>query len=577
MKQWNIQQWLTPVFVLAILITLPLLGFALYTDLKSPIVFDAPMYFASAKGFLHGRPFYVELFETKPPGVFLLMASSLLISGDQDFVNLIKVILTILFPIVFFMAGYMRVGRGEKLQLLLPWALLGLLLTLYIQYGTQRLESEGFGILFACAYIFLFHESRGRMTGLRITLMTITAFLAINIKEPFLLAMFAGAILLAKDIRQFCLGFLLPAAIASAGFIVVLLSVDAFSSYLHIYLPEVLFNRIARASSAPLWFNVTMLRTVVLDFTASPVSLGWLIVLVLWIFYPWARGVGKTSRGMIVASGLTMVSLGTLSHFQFRVASRISQHHFIVPWHDLEFWLALTIVLLLLFVAVTCLLRLFQSDRTYFRFTVLALFAAYVTTFNIALNGLAFHQHVMGIPMYLAMALVLLDARCARKDDGIARFAWVTLSMILLLSTLTISRAYYALNWEQFLSESEEEGRMRQEARQIDAIMDECGMERYIAWRIREFGALTEHDPLTLFYEESHTAGPTMFPEMRARVLDFLTKTPLLIVKDGGQLRRYNDVEFLSYIEEHFTMTPPPCVTTPPRSRYLLFFRRKLS
>src|SRR4051794_25138269 len=51
-------------------------------ELQVPVHGDSAIYFTIGRGIVHGLVPYRDLFETKPPGVFLLAALSLLISGD---------------------------------------------------------------------------------------------------------------------------------------------------------------------------------------------------------------------------------------------------------------------------------------------------------------------------------------------------------------------------------------------------------------------------------------------------------------------------------------------------------------
>lgn len=44
---------------------------------------DVLLYFAAGRGILNGLSPYIDIFETKPPGMFLLSALSLRVTGDE--------------------------------------------------------------------------------------------------------------------------------------------------------------------------------------------------------------------------------------------------------------------------------------------------------------------------------------------------------------------------------------------------------------------------------------------------------------------------------------------------------------
>lgn len=103
---------------------------------------DNSLYFAVGKGMLHGYAPYRDLYENKPPMVFLLSAISYALTGNFYLVNIIcfvNIIILIVLPLVFLWKN--KADSSLLTTLLLAFAILTISLLLAL-YGEAR-SGEG--------------------------------------------------------------------------------------------------------------------------------------------------------------------------------------------------------------------------------------------------------------------------------------------------------------------------------------------------------------------------------------------------------------------------------------------------
>ena len=78
MKYQSILKLLFPFIMIFLIffIAFPHLISRLNYELEGPFTWDTPMYWTVGRAFLDGKKIYVEMFENKPPIIFLLSALS---------------------------------------------------------------------------------------------------------------------------------------------------------------------------------------------------------------------------------------------------------------------------------------------------------------------------------------------------------------------------------------------------------------------------------------------------------------------------------------------------------------------
>ena len=71
----------------------------LFYEIQGAYTGDSPIYWAMGRGILNGRTPYIDLFETKPPGIFLLSALSIALTGGPMLGTVIQTLIIGAVPI----------------------------------------------------------------------------------------------------------------------------------------------------------------------------------------------------------------------------------------------------------------------------------------------------------------------------------------------------------------------------------------------------------------------------------------------------------------------------------------------
>ena len=221
--------------------------FALF-DAQVQFGTDAPLYFGMGRGILNGLVPYLDLFETKPPGMYLLSALSLLISGDERWAMLLQIIVLAGIPwllLLFTAKATDKSPRQTRLSLLLLSFLFGSGLAIFTAIHAGRFQTESFGAFAGIAYLVTLAWNPRQPVGKRRMLFGSFLLMAsVGLKEPFVLTLFAAAGLLSTTLARFVRIFVIPVAIAALIGISIMAALGWLDPYLTIYLPEVLGGRL---------------------------------------------------------------------------------------------------------------------------------------------------------------------------------------------------------------------------------------------------------------------------------------------------------------------------------------------
>lgn len=226
-----------------------LLGVRLWYETLAPYNGDAPLYWTVGRGIVHGLVPYRDLYETKPPGIFLLSALSYLLTSGFGLTHVTQV-LSLLFvglsPAVF-VRSLLRARPTALLGapvFIALWALVLLLASFVADHGSG-VQVEPHGLVGVVGYALLVGK-RGRLAFLGRAL---GAAVCIGMKEPFFLMLAAVYLVTTPTGERLWSDFFGPLALASAVGSVVLLSFGWFSAYTLIYLKSMLGAHIELAGS----------------------------------------------------------------------------------------------------------------------------------------------------------------------------------------------------------------------------------------------------------------------------------------------------------------------------------------
>lgn len=273
--QWSLPgrfQLMVRRIALAVLLAACMYGFwRLCTLALLPINFpvhgDANLYYLVGKGIVNGLIPYTDIFESKPPGIFLLYAASFLLFGSPTAVGVGAALCMIGIPVILALSW-----RMEGWESVLIAFLFGTVLSLYLSEKVVNVQPEAFGAFFGCVYVAMLKKYRWSWIPL---------MLGVGMKEPFILSLSAGAVLLAARPVDLVRTLLIPLAFAVATGAVVLLVLGFFPAYVGTYLPSMAYRI---ASPEPLWLrslNVEREYTQFTGYSAYP-TLGYALLL-LWL------------------------------------------------------------------------------------------------------------------------------------------------------------------------------------------------------------------------------------------------------------------------------------------------------
>ncbi len=231
-------------------------------EARGPMNGDAFIYLTMGRGILNGLSPYLELFESKPPGVFSIMALSLALTGTEAVARWISILLLFSMPVL--LALWMW-KRGTALRFPMPrlalgtvfGALTGGLLALRLEQIAGSVQTEGFGAGFGFLYVLVILWDRERWRPWKTAAAAVAMMLALFMKEPFVLAFAAIALLVDRHPREYLRHLIIPGLIAGGLLLLVLLVTGWWRGYFEHYLPAMIEQRItgSQPGDFPLLFR----------------------------------------------------------------------------------------------------------------------------------------------------------------------------------------------------------------------------------------------------------------------------------------------------------------------------------
>jgi hypothetical protein len=189
--------------------------------------------------------------------------------------------------------------------------------------------------------------------------------------------------------------------------------------------------------------------------------------------------------------------------------------------------------------------------------TVLSCAAVYLLTIAIATGGFFWnHNFVFAMPGYAAIFLVCIREISKHWGKFGSRFMLTGLATLIVIASFRYPNHDYG---ERIASVTAERKNIQQIADNIDALLDSCGMERYLYLGANGAGpyGFTRHSPMgPLFIQFEHWVDESR-PEFRRAMLDSLDESSFVVVDHIHLLSLNKPVE--NYLDGYFTETPWPC------------------
>ncbi len=479
-------------------------------EMQGPYNYDSPIYWAVGRGILNGLRPYVDLFETKPPGIFLLSALSFWLLDSQILTNIAQGVIVGLMPCIVTYTAWRLVrtdARYIRLIVTLVTLLFSILATLYLANRSGEMQVEAFGAFFTVIFTCIVAAGR-RMDRWGITWLSLCIAAAVGFKEPFVLTCLACALLLVSQdagaLKKLKPLFLYPLFFAALGGSVLMILCGYFWPYVSIYLPEMLGNHITAAG--PLWqrgFDLTILFDNLWYYNVALASVMLLLVFV---------------HGMSVLFRRPNLLLAL-------------QHVF---------------------------------------FTLIAL---YLLALAVGTGGQYYDHHfVFALPGAFALYFSVLQfMRTARCQKDIARVCVAIFIACLFIATFTLPKEGYA---ERIYWAEKDIIAMKNISQRIDKILDACKIDRYmfIGQNGLQPYAFTKHSPVgPLFLQYEYWMNDAR-PEFRTETMNNLY-TAKFVVLQHYEFEAFTN-QANSYLHQHFSAFPWACAQPYADAAWYTFYYR---
>ncbi len=495
-------------------------------ELSGPFTWDTHIYLTVGRGLLNGLKPYVDLFETKPPGIFFLSAFSLLVSGGLLICNILQAIVLVVTAFIPVQYSIYKV-KTEKNSLLktdisvifLISVLFGLLLSLYCARRSGEVQVESFGAAFACVYVYFISKNsdsnitRSYLLSKDLVLSSVFLLFSYGMKEPFILICFACALIFSKDVKQLEGKFILPALYSAIIGILILFVTNTLIPFINFYLPYMMGSHINRFDSP--WQRALQFNIVLDDLKLFSPYLGFLIIYIILAFVFMTFDENKNRK-----PGFKM---------------------FLKIFYDL--------------------LRLSS--------------AIYLTSAAVGMGGEYFNHHfAFAVPTYMALFLYLLDYMY-NGEINIKKHI-ILLPLIALLCINTVSTEKIDYNFDlNYLAESDRGN--KEEARYIDSVLDRMQIDRYlfIGTNGPHFYSYTKHSPDGPFFFQLDPWMDTANTKFRHLFMEQVRRAKIIVFDEYqiGDLQ----YEVQGYIAHNFITVPWREVRDIPRDyqKYQIYFARR--
>ena len=315
---------------------------------------DSQLYLAMGRGWLNGLAFYRDLFETKPPLVFLIAALTLWLNGGYVLFVSLQLALLLLLPAFLAVTSYKTLNRslGRVRWIVIALSLLlGLTIAVATLSRTYGYQTEGFALFFSTLPAVLLAWPTSHRRRLLVDLAAGASLAcAAMLKEPFVGSALLAMVIVCRSkndafriIRILIVGGLLSLAI--------LLVSGSLWDYFSLYLWEIFHGRSVAAVMypdygqriyyiipSPLWSRTLNVYKLFADL-GTPVSSMVLSLFFAACFCLWpALGRGGIAVKPAAVSAIAFFTVIVAGHYMFQfqqlIAGLQATGHPGIPWQN---------------------------------------------------------------------------------------------------------------------------------------------------------------------------------------------------------------------------------------------------
>ena len=553
---------------------------------RTPVFDDGALYFSMGRAWLNGLSFYRDVFETKPPLVFLLSALSLTITGNNFVYAVIQLLVLALFGPALAIFSFRSTGK---------WPLAGVSLLLGLTLATRTLhyaegyQPEGFALLFATLPTLILARPQKNLDIYAGIFLGVAAML----KEPFGIAGCVAMFVFCHSYSD-ALRILKICAVASVTSIIILVVAKALPAYFTLYLPEILSGRsigtgtftdyVARERYIipdPLWAR-SLNALEIFPLLASPLQNIFLAAVVFLSVCLWIPLRAKDMRvRSVICSVLLLSTLLYAAHNLYFISELVVGLHSYgktVPWGDPLMLQLLSLACLLPFAvtaAISVVVKHFRICLYGYAAAICLVLCAALVSFGSA--SLTQKYLIFAFPVFTAFVMYCLVESCIQRRAML----FLGVCSLIVANALMPGRYEYAALLQHIVPQIQSSLAEEKQAPDVDAILTRCNEARYLLWDGTDnntIAAFTRHSPYQLlwgfirsFPQTGSEASPN--PYLANKMMNDLQDTPIIIVPDKTDLASIPR-PISAAIAKHFTTTPPSCARgIVPIAGLKIFFR----
>lgn len=554
---------LLAILVLGLFRAVIILGAISHYELSHPYWSDLHFFMAVGRGILNGLIPYADLFETKPPGIFLISAFSLALSGDMTIAFILETVAFVAPAVLGAILAYRYLRPSgtawnmERLVLFLTFLLYALLLSAFHGFVSGSMHPETFGGALLALYGMLV-LTRRELNVPMIVLLSILLLSCVMLKEPFLPASLAvGLLVSGMSWRKFIRAYVIPLILGGIIGVILLAAFGYLGPYLGIYLPEIYYGR--AAYFLPTWMSMLQIGKIVENIADFSPFLA-IVSSVLLLLTPalWMREAKRREKAIVT--------------FLFFISAAL------ISWASVpSSWIlngrTLSNAMLYFFGLVGSVLLIEGIVLRYRRANreAMVLVASWLIpllmllSLSIALGaGGDFRLHHTGtvVPFFYLLAILAVRELAMKAVWSL----WVRISILITAVLLSLGAFTYKIyDFPSLLRERHQTmQKIIEEALVFDQILDTCGEERYlIVGEIPlELWAFTRHSPLGPGFFQYYLNVPNWWHVTNQLFVDSfhnnLRERANIVVTAPGFARPPPE-EAARALRELFTEHPWPC------------------
>jgi len=477
-----------------------LLAIAIY-ETTIPYLHDVPIFMAVGRALLNGRELYSEVFETKPPAIFLVAAASIALSDQLphliDSTALFRLLQ--LGAYVGILAASLLLSRRGNVEdgTRTHRFLFGVVMVYTVAVLAGQGTPESFGAAFAALYVAAVTRLGDRARWPSSIGLGILLAASIGFKEPFAVSLLAAGLICCRGRDSMTRHLVVPLLLAATVGVGALGLLGWLDDYFREYLPYMFSERVPSHMQKSLWQQLLDVEWVMKSLSLLSPALPALVV---------------------------CLAIGAI---QMRGRPKVTVYRFLV--------VALSAVMGMAAIRIG---GAFRAQYIIFAVPILFALEAELLRISAASGGRRIDKIVMAC--LIAVVFTIPFGRHADRAADILKIGPSTVRDRL----------------------ADEDRLARRDAFVLDKLMDACGYSTATVLRPVNsfFYGYTKHSPAGRDYQWQSPHMNDAIDGAATAILASLEATPLVVFdRDERGLRMFVDVE--RFVAVNFTETPPACAS----------------